>query len=32
MLAQCAQFKPRFAVMASAPHARELAEKIKQMG
>ena len=29
MLAQCAQFKPRFAVMASAPHARLLAEKIK---
>ena len=32
MLAQCAQFKPRVAVMASAPHARELAEKIKQKG
>ncbi len=30
MLAQCAQFRPRFAVMASAPHARLLAEKIKQ--
>jgi 1-deoxy-D-xylulose-5-phosphate reductoisomerase len=29
MLAQCAQFKPRFAVMASAPHARLLADKIK---
>ena len=29
MLAQCAQFSPRFAVMASAPHARLLAEKIK---
>lgn len=29
MLAQCAQFKPRFAVMASPAHARELAEKIK---
>ena len=29
MLAQCAQFKPQFAVMASAPHARLLAEKIK---
>ena len=32
MLAQCVQFKPRVAVMASAPHARELAEKIKQTG
>ena len=32
MLAQCVQFKPRVAVMASAPHARELAEKIKQKG
>ena len=30
MLAQCAQFRPRVAVMASAPHAAELAEKIKQ--
>ena len=30
MLEQCAQFKPRFAVMASAPHAQLLAEKIKQ--
>ncbi|PIG08351.1 1-deoxy-D-xylulose-5-phosphate reductoisomerase [Comamonas sp. 26] len=30
MLKQCAQFKPRFAVMASAPHAQQLAEKIKQ--
>ena len=32
MLAQCVQLKPRVAVMASAPHARELAEKIKQKG
>ena len=32
MLKQCAQFKPRFAVMASAPHAQQLAEKIKQNG
>ena len=32
MLAQCVQFKPRVAVMSSAPHARELAEKIKQKG
>ena len=29
MLAQCAEFTPRFAVMASAPHAQQLAEKIK---
>ena len=32
MLAQCERFRPRVAVMASAPHARELAEKIKQKG
>ena len=32
MLQQCAQFKPHFAVMASAPHAQLLAEKIKQNG
>ena len=32
MLAQCVQFRPRVAVMASAPHAAELAEKIKQKG
>ncbi len=30
LLAQCAQFSPRFAVMASAPHAALLAERIKQ--
>lgn len=30
LLAQCAQFSPRFAVMASAPHAALLGEKIKQ--
>ena len=30
MLQQCAQFKPRFAVMASASHGALLAEKIKQ--
>ncbi|MDB5929616.1 MAG: 1-deoxy-D-xylulose 5-phosphate reductoisomerase [Polaromonas sp.] len=30
MLAQCAQFRPRYAVMASQPHARLLAEKIKK--
>ncbi|MCJ0763014.1 1-deoxy-D-xylulose-5-phosphate reductoisomerase [Variovorax terrae] len=32
MLAQCAQFKPRYAVMASEPHGRALAEKIKANG
>ena len=30
MLAQCVRFKPHYAVMVSAPHARLLAEKIKQ--
>jgi 1-deoxy-D-xylulose-5-phosphate reductoisomerase len=32
MLAQCARFSPRFAVMASAPHARKLAEKLASNG
>ncbi|MGP1630371.1 MAG: 1-deoxy-D-xylulose-5-phosphate reductoisomerase [Giesbergeria sp.] len=32
LLAQCAQFQPRYAVMASAVHARDLAEKIKSNG
>ena len=32
MLAQCAQFKPQYVVMASEPHARLLAEKIKLNG
>ncbi|QIL80666.1 1-deoxy-D-xylulose-5-phosphate reductoisomerase [Diaphorobacter sp. HDW4A] len=32
MLAQCAQFKPRYAVMASAPYARELADKLRGNG
>ena len=32
ILSQCAQFKPRFAVMASGPHARQLAEKIAANG
>ena len=32
LLQQCAQFKPRYAVMASAPHAQLLAEKIKAEG
>ena len=31
LLAQCVRFKPRYAVMASAPHARLLAEKISQI-
>ncbi|MDD2546594.1 MAG: 1-deoxy-D-xylulose-5-phosphate reductoisomerase [Burkholderiaceae bacterium] len=29
MLAQCAQFRPRFAVMASEPHARLLADQLQ---
>lgn len=32
MLAQCAQFEPKFAVMASAPHGELLAQKLKQNG
>ena len=32
MLAQCALFKPQYAVMVSEPHARLLAEKIKSNG
>ena len=32
MLAQCAEFKPRYAVMASAEHAHQLAEKIQSNG
>jgi 1-deoxy-D-xylulose-5-phosphate reductoisomerase len=32
MLAQCHQFKPRFAVMASEQHGRELQQKIKANG
>jgi 1-deoxy-D-xylulose-5-phosphate reductoisomerase len=32
MLAQCARFKPRYAVMASQPHAQDLAEKLKSNG
>ena len=32
LLKQCAQFTPKFAVMASAPHAQQLAEKLKQNG
>lgn len=29
MLSQCVQFKPQYAVMASEPHARQLADKVK---
>ena len=32
MLAQCARFKPRYAVMASALHAKTLAERLKDNG
>ena len=32
LLAQCAQFRPRYAVMASAPHASALAEKLQANG
>ena len=32
LLAQCAAFAPRYAVMASAAHARDLAEKIRANG
>jgi 1-deoxy-D-xylulose-5-phosphate reductoisomerase len=32
MLAQCLRFCPTYAVMASAPHARDLAEKLKDNG
>jgi len=32
LLAQCAQFRPRYAVMASPEHARQLAEKLKANG
>ena len=32
MLAQCQRFRPHYAVMASAPHARDLAEKLKANG
>ena len=32
MLAQCVRFKPKFAVMVSEPHARQLADKLKNIG
>ncbi|GAB3354629.1 MULTISPECIES: 1-deoxy-D-xylulose-5-phosphate reductoisomerase [Giesbergeria] len=32
MLTQCAQFRPRYAVMASAPHAQLLADKMQAQG
>lgn len=32
LLAQCLQFRPRYAVMTSAPHARQLAERLREHG
>jgi len=32
ILAQCERFEPRYAVMASAEHARELARRVKELG
>ncbi|PWW46469.1 1-deoxy-D-xylulose-5-phosphate reductoisomerase [Melaminivora alkalimesophila] len=32
LLAQCAAFRPRYAVMASPPHARELAGRLREAG
>jgi 1-deoxy-D-xylulose-5-phosphate reductoisomerase len=32
LLAQCVQFKPRYAVMVSAPHAADLAARLKALG
>ncbi len=32
MLAQCAEFRPRYVVMASAPHAAQLAQDLKSNG
>ncbi|MGP1517257.1 MAG: 1-deoxy-D-xylulose-5-phosphate reductoisomerase [Ottowia sp.] len=32
LLAQCARFRPQVAVMASAPHAQELADKLRREG
>jgi 1-deoxy-D-xylulose-5-phosphate reductoisomerase len=32
LLAQCVQFKPRYAVMVSAPHAADLAAKLEALG
>ncbi len=32
LLAQCLRFRPTYAVMASAPHARDLADKLKANG
>lgn len=32
LLAQCQSFEPRYAVMASAPHARQLADKVRERG
>jgi 1-deoxy-D-xylulose-5-phosphate reductoisomerase len=32
MLAQCQQFSPRYAVMASEPHAQQLAQRVREAG
>ncbi len=32
LLAQCQQFSPRFAVMASADHARQLQDRVRELG
>jgi 1-deoxy-D-xylulose-5-phosphate reductoisomerase len=32
LLAQCVQFKPAYAVMSSAPHARQLADRVRELG
>ena len=32
MLAQCRQFSPRYAVMASPAHAKQLAERVRELG
>ena len=32
MLAQCQQFSPRYAVMVSAVHAKQLAERARELG
>lgn len=32
MLSQCQRFAPRFAVMSSEPHARQLAERVRTLG
>ena len=32
ILAQCQRFAPRYAVMASAPHAQQLAARVRELG